>query len=376
MGILPRSPGGRRAGLDRTLVLSLALAAAGVLLTVLAVPILVGSRGWAFDFKPYLGAAQRISDGASPYLAINLAGPYTQGDQYYGYAPVFATLLVPLTNLGLDGAALVWLAFNLLFTALGCALLPVRTTVRLATFGVTTLSLAFLSDINLGSVNALLLCALVVAWRRPQGLAGGLALALSLSIRPYLATVLAGRALWRAWRSIAWTVLGGIVLIVLTAVVTGPGAFVDFLRVLGNVRFAGAPHNGALVGVADAFGLAGPVLTVVTVVAIVIALAAIVVAWRIGDPDLTFAVAVGASLLASPVIWDHYLMLLAIPAAFLAERGRWWALALPLLAWLPFEAYPLVALAGAWAPLAAAQRAGGSAAGEPGLTSNVARSSA
>ncbi|MEP7361094.1 MAG: hypothetical protein ABI744_05885, partial [Chloroflexota bacterium] len=42
-----------------------------------------------------------------------------------------------------------------------------------------------------------------------------------------------------------------------------------------------------------------------------------------------------------------------VPAAFLAARGRPWGLALPLLAWLPQPALPLVALAGLLLPFLA-----------------------
>ena len=65
-------------------------------------------------------------------------------------------------------------------------------------------------------------------------------------------------------------------------------------------------------------------------------------------------VAVGSSLLLAPVLWDHYLALVVLPAALLAARGRSWGLALPLLTWLPAVLLPLVALLAValpfWAP--------------------------
>jgi hypothetical protein len=50
------------------------------------------------------------------------------------------------------------------------------------------------------------------------------------------------------------------------------------------------------------------------------------------------------------LLWDHYLSMLLLPAALLAQRGRWWGLGLPLLGWLPPEALPLLAVAGTLAP--------------------------
>ena len=40
-------------------------------------------------------------------------------------------------------------------------------------------------------------------------------------------------------------------------------------------------------------------------------------------------VTIGATLLLAPLLWDHYLAALLLPAAFLAQRGRWWGLLLP-----------------------------------------------
>ena len=58
-----------------------------------------------------------------------------------------------------------------------------------------------------------------------------------------------------------------------------------------------------------------------------------------------------ATLLLSPLLWDHYLTNLLVPAAFLAARGRPWGLALPLLCWAPTI---LVALAPSTKPWAEA----------------------
>ena len=64
-------------------------------------------------------------------------------------------------------------------------------------------------------------------------------------------------------------------------------------------------------------------------------------------------VTLGATLLLSPLLWEHYLVSLLLPAAFLAQRGRPWALALPLLAWLPVAFLPLLAIAATLLPFLA-----------------------
>ena len=57
-------------------------------------------------------------------------------------------------------------------------------------------------------------------------------------------------------------------------------------------------------------------------------------------------VTIGATLLLAPLLWDHYLASLLLPAAFLAQRGRTWGLALPLLALAAPPLLPLLAIAG------------------------------
>jgi hypothetical protein len=46
--------------------------------------------------------------------------------------------------------------------------------------------------------------------------------------------------------------------------------------------------------------------------------------------EASYLVAVIASQLVSPILWDHYAMLLLLPVAYLLERGQWWAIAVPL----------------------------------------------
>ena len=54
-------------------------------------------------------------------------------------------------------------------------------------------------------------------------------------------------------------------------------------------------------------------------------------------------VVICASLLIVPLLWDHYLASLVVPAAFLAYRVWPPLILLPLLAWLPIMAPALVA---------------------------------
>ena len=57
-------------------------------------------------------------------------------------------------------------------------------------------------------------------------------------------------------------------------------------------------------------------------------------------------VTIVASQLLTPLLWDHYAVILLLPVAWLLERGRSWAVAFPLLGWISlFDSH-------AWLPAA------------------------
>ena len=99
------------------------------------------SRGWAYDFSPYYEGAQRLLASGSPYQSVTLDGPFSPGPKgLYLYSPVLAILFVPMTWLGEQNAILVWAGLHLLALGAICGLMPVSLRLRLAMFGVASLS--------------------------------------------------------------------------------------------------------------------------------------------------------------------------------------------------------------------------------------------
>ena len=148
------------------------------------------------------------------------------------------------------------------------------------------------------------------------------------------------QALRRRWGAVAWTLAAGVVLMALTIRYVGLRGYTDYLAVLRNMSaVTGVRFNHDLSSSALQLGLEEPLPTLLLLAGYAVAIGAILASVR-RDREMGFIVTVTASLLLSPLLWDHYLAMLAIPAAFLAERGRPIALALPLLAWLPRESMP------------------------------------
>ena len=80
-----------------------------------------------------------------------------------------------------------------------------------------------------------------------------------------------------------------------------------------------------------------------------------------GDqPRSAYLATVVASQLLSPLLWDHYAILLLLPVAWLLQQRQWWAAAvplatsLPLLAVTPPATYPLLFFVALVAPVAIA----------------------
>ena len=329
------------------------LAGLGVLFLGVASSSFLGSHGFGFDFYCYYAAAERLVRGEGLYLPQNVSGPFAHGaPAVYVYAPPLAVFLVPLASLPFQAAAVVWLLVRLALLGAACALMPVARWIRLAVFGVAAFSAPLLVDLNLGNVSLIVTFLAVVTWRWHGTPVGSVALAAALALRPALGVVLLAWLGRRAIRPVAWTLVAGLALVAVTLPFVGAAGYLDFARVLRNVQVAGVPHNGSLESAALLLGFPARVATVALFAGYAVSVAAMLAALR-RDPELGYVVSLSASLLLTPLLWGHYLVLLLVPAAFLAQRGRAWAVALPLLGWLPEVAFSVAALVGLLAPFLA-----------------------
>ena len=338
-----------------------AFAGLGLAVILFASLSFIGSEGFAFDFRAYDEAARRIASGQPLYL-VDTVQRYNSG-QYAGlylYPPQMAIALVPFTAFAPTTAAIVWLWFRLLALAVGCAVMPVAGWIRLVIFGMAAFSFPVLYDLNLGNVSAVVFLLSAVIWRLGPRPAAGAVLAVLIAIRyPFGAVAIAWLAM-RRWRVLAVMMGTGLTLLALALPIVGFGGYIDYVTILRGLRdistgvdnlsfTASLAGAGAPDGIARIVGLAS-----------MVAAAGFTywVGWK-RDPETAIVVALTAPLLVAPFFHPHYLVALLIPAAFLANRGRPWAVALPLLGWLPGPVLPLVAALAMVLPLAARPMATG-----------------
>jgi len=344
----------------REVAIATLLGAVGLAALVIAWAALRESAGHDYDLVAYLGAAARVAAGGTPYQPETLGGPFRPGPAgLYLYPPPLAVLFAPFAGLPETIISVGWFALRVGVLAVGCALMPVRPWIRGTSLLVAAASYPVLVDVNLGNVSVAVFALTAAAWRFLDRPSGSIAVAAALALRPPLVVVVAWWGLRRRWRPIAWALGALVVLGALALPFVGVAGYIDYLVVVRNVAgMQGVPRNVDLWSMALAAGLPPPLPTLAFLGGALAGLGIMLAGIR-RDRDVAFVTAVGASLLLAPLLWVHYLVALILPAALLADRGRRWAILLPLLGWLPEPILPFVAISGALVPLLAAPPGGG-----------------
>jgi hypothetical protein len=309
-----------------------------------------------YDYQAYVQAAARLLAGQPLYdPSVDVAGPFA----IYLYPPPFALAMIPFTWLPAGTGPAVWTAVLALAFAAGVWLLPVSRRVGWMTLLLAGLCWPFLYSIKLGQVGPLLFLAFAAGWRwldRPVPLAIAIAAGTLIKVQPAL---LFGWALVTG-RHRAVTIGLGLLLVAVavSTLVTGPGAWPDYLAILGRVSApVTTPHNYTAGAIAFANGASLPVATAIQWAGVALATIVVLYSWWRADAVSGYVTTVVGSQVVSPLLWEHYAMLLLIPTALLLERRQWWAVALPLLPWLGPLAYPPVFVVGLVAPLLTGSRA-------------------
>lgn len=308
---------------------ALPVAAIGALVTFLALTLAVAGDTLGYDFLAYHQAAQRILDGQPLYdTSVESVGAFG----LFFYPPAFLPFILPFGLLEADTATWLWLGLLLAAFLIGVSVLPVSRTIRWVIILLAGLSWPFAYGMKLGQVAPLLFLLFAIGWRWLDDPArSGASVAIGTAIKGQPGILLVWMVLTRRWRAlvVAIVVLAG--LSVIATLLSGPSAWVDFLTLLRQVNdpigTVGNMTPGATLyrlGVpADMAGWVqlGSTLTVLVLIA--------VAALRT-TAEASFLVTVIASQLLSPILWDHYGVLLLLPVAYLLSAGIAWAVLIPL----------------------------------------------
>jgi hypothetical protein len=291
---------------------------------------------WRYDIEAYVRAAGRLVDDGSLYLREQVEAAYVPGGKdYYHYSPPLGVALVPLSGLEEHAASVIWFVLKSLALLAGCLLMPVKLPVRALTFVGVAVSFWAMRDLVLGNVGVLLVLPMAIAWRWLDRPLGSVALALTISVRPSTGALLLWQLLRRRWRVAAWTIGAGIALIVLSALAVGIDGYRDYFSVLGNMVTPGAgSENRDLGSTLVSLGLDEGLIDLVRLGSIVLGVALMLLGLR-RDRELGFMITLAASMLMVPLMWEYYLIMLALPLALLADRWRPLVLLVLVLSWTP-----------------------------------------
>ena len=354
----------RLPGVGGAPVIGRLLPVVAVVVAVVVVGAVLASAGptFGYDARAYLDAARRLLQGGVLYdTSIDQAGA---AGLYY-YSPPFTLLALPFALLPAPLDVAGWTAALLVAFLVGVAVMPVSRHVRWLSLLLAGLSWPFAYAIKLGQVGPILFLCFAFGWRwmdRPVRLGAATAIGTIVKLQPGILFLWA--ILTRRWAAIGvgLLVLGAAALI--ATLVCGVAAWAAWLTILRSISAPiTTPHNFTPGAVAYQLGLGEGPATAIQAVNTVAVLAIVLWAAVRTSPTAGYLTAATASQLLSPVLWDHYAMLLLLPTAWLIERGRWWAAAIPLstsvvLIWLPPVVYPVAFWVALLAPIAIETRSG------------------
>jgi Glycosyltransferase family 87 len=279
------------------------------------------------DFGIFRTAALEVVHGRSPYV-VPSAAAFAHFDKFV-YPPVGALVFAPFAALPAE------VARELMFVAGLAALVGALRVLRVEDwrcYTVATVSAPAINSLALGALTSFLLLGAALAWRyRDRPAVAAVATAFTAVLKLFLWPLGIWLLATRRWRAVAICAGSGLILLLGGWAVigfAGLGSYPTLVHLLEQVE---APVSYSAIAL---LGLSGTAATVATVALSLAAVIAILLAARGSDGDRrAFAVAVLASLVATPLLWLHYLLLLLAPIAVYRPRlsGVWF---LPLVLWL------------------------------------------
>lgn len=314
-----------RLGLWRTASSGVLMGIAAMFLATLVVA--AGSVRLGYDFHAgYLKAAEVVRETGSPYVPPE--DSLAVGQLPYVYPPQLALLLVPLTALSTDVAA--FLAFLVSLAALlgALAVIGVRDP---RCFAAVLIWAPGFNALEMANVSACLALAVALLWRYRQmlwrpSLALGLAVSTKLFLWPLLVWAVAGRR----YRVAGLALASGVAVTVSAWGAIGFDGLLSYPDQLARIRVEDSYSITALTTALGGSEALGTALSAMIGGAL---LGAVVILGRRGDEFRAFTCAIAAALALTPVVWQHYLILLAVPLGIAVPRfAPIWLL--PVLLWV------------------------------------------
>lgn len=281
------------------------------------------------DFAVFRAAAHAVLHGHSPYGASALTA---SGDEGFVYPPFTGILFAPFSVLPNPVARALMLVVGFAAVLVAMRLLRVR---DWRCYGLALLFAPTVNAIALGAITPLLLLGAAAAWRfrdRP-GIAG-------------VVSAATAAAKVFVWPLAVWLVVRSRMRAAAIFAGSAPVLVLGGWAVIGFAGFSSYPHLLQLLSKKEALrsyspaALFGTTSVALSLVLAVLVIAGVGAAARGEDGDRrAFAVAILGAIVATPVLWLHYLLLLLVPLALYRPRlsPLWF---LPFVLWATPQTVP------------------------------------
>jgi hypothetical protein len=286
--------------------------------------------GLAYDmhnaFRP---AAEAVLDGRSPYPPPTFEALETR--TAWVYLPFAAFLFAPFAFVPAAVADFASMALVALAGAAALWILGVRDG---RCYGIALLTIPVLSAIQTANLTLPLALALALVWvtRARMFVPGGF-LALTLATKVFLWPVVVWLTATRRYRAAVCSLVASTALVAASWAVLGFSGARDYPEILRLLNEALGPDSYTVFALARDLHAPEPVARAVGLAVAATTLVGCWILGRRGDDTRSFALAIVAALLFSPIVWLHYFALLYVPLAIVHKRlSPLWAL--PVALWI------------------------------------------
>jgi alpha-1,2-mannosyltransferase len=276
-----------------------------------------------FDFAIYLRAAEDVRAGDNPY--VDPEQLTEDGPAPYVYPPLLALVLVPATALPdeIRGSSPAAVLVSLLAIASIVGALLALDVRDWRCYPVALLYPPTVENVEYGAVGPFLVLLVALGWRyRERVTTASLTIGVAIVLKVFLWPLAVWLAATRRWKASAGAIGAAAGLALASWAVIGFRGLADYPELVRRLSDIEAENSYSAYAILVTLGVPDGAARALTAVLAIVLLA---LAWRVARVDpvsgdrrsLTLALAAG--LVATPILWLHYLVLLVVPIA-LARR--------------------------------------------------------
>jgi hypothetical protein len=290
------------------------------------------------DFATFWQSGRDVLHGRSPYPQLQTLPRHTGPKSFapFVYPPLAAVAMIPLSLLPYSVALYLFILVDLAAVALALRLLGVT---DWRCYGAAYASAPVYAATGLGAISPLLLLGVAALWRyRNRAVVAGALVAGIATAKLFL---------WPLWLWLVRTrrfAAAAAAVVLSVAAVAGAWSAIGFTgareypALLGRLTSLVGPESYSPYALGRSVGLNGGTAQAV---AYLIALGAIAgAALAFSDSGRLLAAALAVSLIATPILWPHYLVLVFVPIA-IARKSFSPLWLLPLAFWVDSTAWSM-----------------------------------